>query len=386
MDLTRYGFGPEQLFYQQPSPLESRTQQAPPIVPAQPAQPAPIVDSLFRDWNADPTPMAETMAHPNPSIGAAIKSAATGLGLMSPMGLAMGLMSLAASDALGMKPSLSRTDVAREALARATGRSPYADIDEIQSEPTAIGNKPPSSLDVQSIFSGGSPESAQMGDVTSDHDNGMGAGFGYAQGGLINDYKCGGIVQLFAEGGRVHPDTGRPMLANRDGSVSTEESITVTDSRLNGGLPTNIPSIWGGRRLNEEQAISTAAKSGQNFKSYDSIAAAVQAARERSDHLGRNFARGGVVELFGGGKVAVGPGGGMDDLIPTTIDGGRLANLSDGEFVIPADVVSAVGDGSTNAGATRLYDLVKAIRQQKTGTERQARPVQFEQILRQVMR
>lgn len=97
------------------------------------------------------------------------------------------------------------------------------------------------------------------------------------------------------------------------------------------------------------------------------------------------FAAGGLIELVGGGKVARGPGGGMDDLIPTTIDGQRAAALSDGEFVIPADVVSMMGDGSTNAGSKRLYDLVREIREAKTGRDRQANPLQFTDILRRTL-
>jgi hypothetical protein len=96
----------------------------------------------------------------------------------------------------------------------------------------------------------------------------------------------------------------------------------------------------------------------------------------------REFAQGGVVQLEGGGKVAIGPGGGLDDLIPTSINGRRAAALSDGEFVIPADVVSMMGDGSSNAGARRLYDLVKQIRQDKTGTSRQAGPLPVGEILK----
>lgn len=97
------------------------------------------------------------------------------------------------------------------------------------------------------------------------------------------------------------------------------------------------------------------------------------------------YARGGVIALEGGGKVAVGPGGGLDDLIPTNINGRRAAALSDGEFVIPADVVSMMGDGSSNAGARRLYDLVKQIREEKTGTSRQAGPLPVAQILKRTM-
>lgn len=98
------------------------------------------------------------------------------------------------------------------------------------------------------------------------------------------------------------------------------------------------------------------------------------------------FAMGGLVPLMGGGKIVKGPGGGLDDLIPTTIDGKRAAALSDGEFVVPADVVSMMGDGSSTAGAKRLYDLVKGVRQHKTGTSRQAGPLPVGKILERTMR
>jgi len=97
------------------------------------------------------------------------------------------------------------------------------------------------------------------------------------------------------------------------------------------------------------------------------------------------LAGGGVVALEGGGKVAIGPGGGLDDLIPTSINGRRAAALSDGEFVIPADVVSMMGDGSSNAGARRLYDLVRQVRDTKTGTTRQAGPLPVGEILKRSM-
>ena len=97
------------------------------------------------------------------------------------------------------------------------------------------------------------------------------------------------------------------------------------------------------------------------------------------------LAGGGLVPLAGGGKIAIGPGGGLDDLIPTSINGRRAAALSDGEFVIPADVVSMMGDGSSNAGARRLYDLVKQVRDVKTGTTKQAGPLPVGDILKRSM-
>jgi hypothetical protein len=102
-------------------------------------------------------------------------------------------------------------------------------------------------------------------------------------------------------------------------------------------------------------------------------------------NLPERYAVGGVIGLPGGGKVAAGPGGGLDDLIPTTIDGRRAARLSDGEFVIPADVVSMFGDGSTRAGSQRLYDLIKTVRREKTGNTRQAGPLRVGGILERVL-
>ena len=75
---------------------------------------------------------------------------------------------------------------------------------------------------------------------------------------------------------------GLPAVRNSDGSYSTELSITVTDPRLNGGRPTNIPSLWGGRVLPEGDAVQAALKSGKPFVAYPSIDEAVTAAKARS--------------------------------------------------------------------------------------------------------
>jgi len=66
-----------------------------------------------------------------------------------------------------------------------------------------------------------------------------------------------------------------------------------------------------------------------------------------------------------GGRLLKGPGDGVSDSIPATIGGKQAARLAEGEFVIPARIVSELGNGSTDAGAKRLYammDRVKAKR------------------------
>lgn len=70
-----------------------------------------------------------------------------------------------------------------------------------------------------------------------------------------------------------------------------------------------------------------------------------------------------------------GAGDGMSDSVPATIDGKQPARLADGEFVIPADVVSHLGNGSTKAGANQLYSMMDRVRQARTGTKQQGKEI-----------
>ena len=66
---------------------------------------------------------------------------------------------------------------------------------------------------------------------------------------------------------------------------------------------------------------------------------------------------------------------GMADKVSANIDGRRPAALSDGEFVIPADVVSHLGNGNSNAGAKRLYEMMDRIRAARTGNRKQGKQI-----------
>jgi len=70
-----------------------------------------------------------------------------------------------------------------------------------------------------------------------------------------------------------------------------------------------------------------------------------------------------------------GPGDGMSDNIPATIAGKQPARLADGEFVIPADVVSHLGNGSTDAGAKQLYAMMNRVRKARTGNSKQGKQI-----------
>ena len=65
-------------------------------------------------------------------------------------------------------------------------------------------------------------------------------------------------------------------------------------------------------------------------------------------------------------------GDGMDDMIPASIEGEQDVLLSNEEFIVPADVVSGIGNGSSDAGATELENMMDRVRKSRTGTTRQA--------------
>jgi hypothetical protein len=78
------------------------------------------------------------------------------------------------------------------------------------------------------------------------------------------------------------------------------------------------------------------------------------------------YARGGYLD---------GQGDGMSDSIPATIEGKQPARLADGEFVIPADVVSHLGNGSSKAGSKRLYAMMQKVRKARTGNPKQGKQI-----------
>jgi hypothetical protein len=84
------------------------------------------------------------------------------------------------------------------------------------------------------------------------------------------------------------------------------------------------------------------------------------------------MAGGGSVQYAAAGKLLRGPGDGMSDSIKANISGKQEARLADGEFVIPADVVSHLGNGSSEAGSRRLYKMMADIRKARTGKRNQA--------------
>jgi hypothetical protein len=99
------------------------------------------------------------------------------------------------------------------------------------------------------------------------------------------------------------------------------------------------------------------------------------------------YAEGGITGLYGprspmadktqqkNGYYLGGSTDGMADQVPAQIDGRQPAALSDGEFVIPADVVSHLGNGNSDAGAQQLHSMMDRVRKERTGTTQQGKQI-----------
>jgi hypothetical protein len=82
-----------------------------------------------------------------------------------------------------------------------------------------------------------------------------------------------------------------------------------------------------------------------------------------------------------GGRFLSGGGDGLSDDIPAVIGDKQPAKLADGEFVISSDVVSNLGNGSSKAGAKKLYAMMDRVRQQAHGSKKQISKVNANKVL-----
>ena len=138
------------------------------------------------------------------------------------------------------------------------------------------------------------------------------------------------------------------------------DRMAEQDSRLTSGDP-----------MSRQQAMQEQAMRGFGF----AAGGMASMARGGPSHLG---------DYSDGGRLLKGPGDGVSDSIPATIANKRPARLADGEFVVPARIVSELGNGSTEAGARKLYammDRVQKARGKTTGKDRVAVNSRAEKLL-----
>jgi len=97
-----------------------------------------------------------------------------------------------------------------------------------------------------------------------------------------NDYSpYGKIAPLIAHG--VNNIKKKKYVKNDDGSISTVFSMTVNHPWINNGMPTNIPSVYDGKKVDEREAVFRAAMSDGAWPAYDDIESAVKDAKKESE-------------------------------------------------------------------------------------------------------
>ena len=137
--------------------------------------------------------------------------------------------------------------------------------------------------------------------------------------------------------------------------------------------PNEPPSLFGSQQPSAPTQYPT------NGYLYDSQPA-------QMPNYAQTYAQGGLSSLgdythMAGGRFLKGPGDGMSDDIPATIADKQPARLANEEFVIPADVVSHLGNGSSEAGAKVLYKMMEKVRHARTGTTKQGKQINPEKFM-----
>ena len=176
-------------------------------------------------------------------------------------------------------------------------------------------------------------------------------------------------------------------------SAEQQDLIDNPKYRLEGtglyGQQKYVPNSYRGIGQYQDDLMGTTQKAGEA----EAVEiAALQKQLEGSgtmnvNDVGSNVMSGGMnvnnlpTATFAMGGLTQGPGDGMSDDIPTTIDNNQPAALSDGEFVVPADVVSHLGNGSTEAGSKQLYAMMDEVRQARTGRKQQGTEIDPERYM-----
>jgi hypothetical protein len=140
--------------------------------------------------------------------------------------------------------------------------------------------------------------------------------------------------------------------------------------------------------LEKQSNVNTRAKLPRASRSAGQLNMKPQGSKAEKDDEYEYAASGGIMEANLGGYAAggnprllKGPGDGMSDNIPAVIGRRQPARLADGEFVVPADVVSHLGNGSTDAGAKKLHGMMDNVRKARTGKKKQAPAVKTNKFI-----
>lgn len=214
-------------------------------------------------------------------------------------------------------------------------------------------------------------------------------------GGLVNRLGLSGVTSLMKQA--ANPSTGKVDVAKLAGlaggimgAINPSWMQPQTQKTgYQGGIPSydmvreQVPGTYDPNRRpgSRGQEYFTQAKFVSPSDAATAKAAAAEDAKaaearnkERTQQSVAQYAVGGLASMASG-KYLAGSTDGMEDRLDATIDGKQPAKLSHGEFVLPADIVSHLGNGNSEAGAKRLYDMMDRIRTARTGTKKQGKQI-----------
>ena len=145
--------------------------------------------------------------------------------------------------------------------------------------------------------------------------------------------------------------------------------------------PNRRPGSGGQRYFTQTQFVPTEDITPAEPMSAEGLAALNEANPARQERKPvTTMAKGGIAELEKG-RYLTGETDGMADEVRANIDGTQEARLSDGEYVIPADVVSHLGNGNSDAGAKVLDKMLDRVRKARTGNEKQGKEINPKKFL-----
>jgi len=172
----------------------------------------------------------------------------------------------------------------------------------------------------------------------------------------------------------TNPLTGEPTMHMATGGISTPPSASqgITAAGITGLQQQKAQSS---QPLTMDYIQSLASQYGVQLPTQGAAKGGVMGAYS---HGGKTYDLGSYSD---GGRLLKGPGDGMSDNIPASIAEKQPARLADGEFVVPADVVSHLGNGSTDAGAKHLYKMMDNVRKARTGRKAQGKQIKADKFL-----
>jgi hypothetical protein len=182
-------------------------------------------------------------------------------------------------------------------------------------------------------------------------------------------------ISAIADKGTTLFEGAKNLVTNAPGAAEgfkAAASMTPYQAAMTTALPTMAISGMDEATKQQMEAAKIQAEKEEEERRYNMLA------QQTLGGVGYGMARGGSVLAHGGAtgpanapRTINGAGDGMSDSVPATIEGVQEARLADGEFVIPADVVADLGNGSSNAGSKKLYAMMDRVRKARHGTTKQ---------------